>query len=421
MFTRKDFLRTGSLGLLGLFVGQPDDVLAESYTEPALDANKSWDDIRALFDLDPERIFLNNGTMGPSPKPVIQAVHDRMVFVNKVGKYGGGEKKCRQALASLVHADMDEIAMTHNVTEGINIAAWGLPLKKGDEVILSTHEHVGNAGPWLNLRRLKGIRIKVVPLGKSAEDTLRIIQKAVSKRTKVIAVPHIPCTIGQVLPVNELCAWARSKGIWTVVDGAHGTGMLKLDLQQMQCDVYVSCCHKWLLAPKGTAYLYVRKDFQHQLESLQTGGYSAEHWVLNEKEVYFKGLTESAHKYFYGTQSSPLYFGVTAAVEFQQSIGIERIEARVRELNQQLLEGVKSIKGLDVLTPEEAASRGGVLSVKFRKKDNRAFFDACAAKQITIRYVGESELDCVRISTHFYNSPTEVEQIIREITDYARS
>ncbi|MBI1306562.1 MAG: aminotransferase class V-fold PLP-dependent enzyme [Bacteroidetes bacterium] len=414
MPSRKEFLQIGSAGLLGMFAHRYG-AFASEYS-PAVqqmaDGEVDWTHVQSEFDLKPEITFLNNGTMGPSPRSVVRAYTDRIQEINSTGHYGGGDHECVAALAALLGANKEEIALTHNVTEGINIAAWGVPLKKGDEVILSTHEHVGNAGPWLNLARLKGVKITVCPLGKDAEDTLRLIKKHVSKRTRVIAVPHIPCTIGQVLPVKEMCAWARENNIYTVVDGAHGTGMLKMDLHDMGCDVYVSCCHKWLLGPKGTGYMYVREEFLKTLESLQTGGYSAEEWVLTEKEVSFKGLVPTAHKYYYGTQSAAQYYGVIAAVEFHQKIGPANIEMRIRALNNYLFAGLKDLKKLKILTPEEEISRCGVVSFKFDKYDDHQFFEDCQKEKIVIRFVGENNLNCVRVSTHIYNSEDQIDKFL---------
>jgi len=398
------FARNDGLGL---------PILTEDPPLPQRSAD--WQIIRADFNLSPEKTFLNNGTMGPSPRMVVEAVTDRLVYINKHGVYGGGDHECVRAIAGLVQANEDEIALTHNVTEGVNLAAWGCDLKKGDEVILSTHEHVGNAGPWLNLARIKGVKIVGMPYGRTAQETLEIVKKKCTRKTKVIAIPHIPCTIGQIAPMKEICTWARSKGIITIVDGAHGTGMLNLDLHDMGCDVYVSCCHKWLLGPKGTGYVYVRKDYQDELESLYSGAYSAMDWGITEEKSFLDGLVDNAHKYYHGTQSSPLYFGVIEAVKYLVSIRSEVIEKRVKELNEYLYQEVKKINNIDILTPDEAESRGGVLSFRFTRTDNREFFNHCASKSITIRYVAESDLDCVRISTHIYNDENDIDTLLREI------
>lgn len=412
---RRDFIQLGGLGLLALLSKGQGGFLPSESRYTGLSDPKGIQGNKLDFELNPEIIYLNNGTMGPSPRMVMQAMTDRLNEVNSNGVYGGGDHEAIQAIADLVKADKTEIAFTHNVTEGINIAAWGLPLKSGDEVILSNHEHVGNAGPWLNLARLKGIKIKVMPYGKTADETIQIFKKSVTRKTRVLAIPHIPCTTGLVAPMKELCSIAAARNIITVVDGAHGTGMLNLNLAEMGCDVYVSCCHKWLLGPKGTGYIYVRKEFQNKLESIFSGAYSTKDWVVSREEVRLDGLVDNAHKYYFGTQSSELYYGVVAAVHYHQTIGVGEVEQRIRNLNDYLFNSLNDLKGISILTPAEASSRCGVVSFRFEKLNNKDFFDTCAKKKKIIRYVPEGGLDCIRVSTHLYNSLDDVDAILSEV------
>ncbi len=217
---RRKFLKQGSLGLLGSIAApsifNPLEAAPLPKLEDKIDPEneKFWKLVRQQFPLNKDWAYLNNGTMGPSPYPVIEAVHKGMMDGDVYGNYGGWEAT-QAKIAQFVGANEDEIALTHNVTDGINIACWGLPLKRGDEVILTTHEHVGNAFPWLNRQKLHGIKIKVFTPAATAAETLERIKALYTKNTRAIAVPHIPCTIGQILPVNEICAWAKEKGIFS--------------------------------------------------------------------------------------------------------------------------------------------------------------------------------------------------------------
>jgi L-cysteine/cystine lyase len=261
--SRKQFLTTGVSALfansiVNKLAAQNPHLPNTSELEIAFNDEKYWQTIRQLFPLSKDFIYLNNGTMGPSPFPVIEAVKKGMMDGDQLGSYGGWENTANK-LAKFVNVNDDEIALTHNVTEGINIACWGLPLKKGDEVIMNTHEHVGNALPWLNRQKVHGIVIKTFTPSLTAADTLKSIEALITKKTKAIAVPHIPCTQGQILPIQEIVSLAKSKNIFSIIDGAHGAGMMPLNLHQLGCDVYISCCHKWMLGPKGTGFIYVRK------------------------------------------------------------------------------------------------------------------------------------------------------------------
>lgn len=185
-----------------------------------------WRAVREAFPLAKDWAYLNNGTLGPSPYPVIEAVHAGMMEGDRLGLYGGYEETAKK-LAAFVGAADDEIALTHNVTEGINIGCWGVPLKRGDEVIVTTHEHVGNAFPWLNRQKLHGIVLRAYTPAATADETLNRIAALINKKTRVIATPHIPCTQGQVLPVKEICRLAREKGLYALIDGAHGPSTLR--------------------------------------------------------------------------------------------------------------------------------------------------------------------------------------------------
>lgn len=416
-FDRKKFLRSSAFlaatSFTDLEVLAASKEIKEKAGTVAPDDESYWKSVRSLFPLTKEMVYLNNGTMGPSPYPVIDAVHEGMMKSNEEASYSGYEK-CKGAYARLVGADEKEIALTHNVTEGINIACWGLPLQKKDEVILTTHEHVGNALPWLNRQKVDGIVIKSFIPASTAEGTLARIQEKITKKTKAIVIPHIPCTQGQVMPIKEVCAMAREMGIYTCIDGAHGIGMLELDLHDLGCDTYASCGHKWLLGPKGTGFLYVRKDFQDTLQPYFVGGGSnKEDWDIINAPNHMPAYADSAHRYFGGTQSLGLSKGIVAAVEFMEGIGMRNINGRIKYLGSYLQERLLDMEEhVDLLTPTEERSYCGINSFKFKQKDYDAFYKRCGKDKIRIRKVPENGINCLRVSTHIYNSKADIDKLM---------
>lgn len=378
-----------------------------------------WRMVRAQFPLDSSKTFLNNGTMGPSPYPVLEAVKSALEKTCRDAQYGGGEAEALEALAAFLGTEKEELALVHNVSEAINIVAHGLPFSKGDEVLMTGHEHVGNALPWLNRARLDGIVLKVVPLGKTAAETLNNVNAAITKKTRAIALPHIPCTIGQILPAKEICALAASKGLWSFIDGAHPPGMLELNLHDIGCDFYASCCHKWMLAPQGTGFLFVKKEKLDLLQTHGVGGGSDTGWDMLTSPPAMKGYAASAHRYYYGTQSAALYHGIRAAINFQNTIGRKNIEQRVRGLAAYLQEQLMALgEVVEMLTPVEAASRGAQIGFRLRGKDNKALYEQMAKKNIIIRHVPENGLDCLRVSTHIYNFREEADLFVSEVKRY---
>lgn len=412
---RKTFLRyasalaaTGILPETGSWSGR--SVLAAPAGETPDEAY--WTTIRQLFPLTHDWIYLNNGTLGPSPYPVIEATQAGMMESDKLGSYFGYADAIAP-LAKFVGADADEIALTHNVTEGINIACWGIPLKRGDEVILTTHEHVGNAFPWLTRQKTDDIVLKTYAPAATAAETLNRIASLITKKTRVIATPHIPCTQGQVLPVKEICRLAKEKGIYSLIDGAHGPGMIPIDLHDLGCDTYASCCHKWMLGPKGTGFLYVRKEMLSVLQPrFVGGGGDTGKWNMATNPITTTDFAASAHRFFGGTQSLGLWRGVQASIQFMNTIGINTVHQRIQSLGTYAWNGLAAIPGVELLTPEEQESRCSVVGFRIKKTAHDKFYAQCMEQKVRIRAVAENGLNSLRLSTHIYNNKTEVDRLL---------
>ncbi len=417
-FSRRHFLRSATL----LSVSSLADIAAAlpvgraNAGPPDSSSEAYWQSIRASFPLSREWAYLNNGTVGPSPYPVIEATRAGMMETDLTGSYNGYEAAAEK-LGHFLGAGAEEIALTHNTTEGINIACWGLPLRRGDEVIMTTHEHVGNAFPWLNRRKLHGVVLKAFTPAPSADETLSRISALITKKTRAIAVPHIPCTQGQVLPVREICRLAREKGLYSVIDGAHGAGMMPLNLHDIGCDTYAGCCHKWMLGPKGTGFLYVRKAFQETLQPLFVGG-GGDTGVWNMAASPVKGTeyAASAHRYYGGTQNLGLAKGIIAAVDFLEGIGMEAVARRINSLGAYTQERLLAFGDkVQLLTPTEERSRAAINGFRINGVKHTGFFNQCMAAKVRIRAVSENGLDCLRVSTHIYNSRADVDRLMEEI------
>jgi len=399
---RKEFLKITGLGLGG-FLFNP--AIASSFT-----GSSEMGD----FCLKKGKIFLNNGTLGPCPKAVSRAIKDRMDFVNETASYGGVEKLTLIRASKFLGVESSEIALTHNVTEGINIAAWSIPLKRGDEVIMTGHEHAGGALPWLNRQKIDGIKVKTFELKETAAKTLAALSDVITSRTRVIAVPHIPCTIGQVLPVKDIANLARSKDIFTVIDGAHPTGMMPLNLRDLGVDIYISCFHKWLCGPKGTGYVFISDRVRGLLKPMFVGAYSAE-WEVSKDSMELTKYVDSAHQYFYGTQNTALYAGIIAAMDFQDEIGREKIYAHGKNLANYFKSYlIENSNKYDLLTPKEEKSSACIVSFKYGEK-SRMLSNYLRGKNIVTRFVPESNLYCNRVSFHLYNSKKQVDQLIEQM------
>lgn len=381
-----------------------------------------WKNLRSMFPLDKKKVYLNNGTMGITPYPVLMAVENSYRDIARTGNYPGHNQNLQKAIGDLIGAQPEEIAITKNVSEGTNHACWGIPMKKGDEVILTLHEHVGGCLPWINRARIDGIVIKTVQLGKNAAETLELIASAITKRTKVIAVPHIPCTIGQILPVKEICTLARSKGIISAIDGAHPLGMLQFNVKDIGCDYYYGCIHKWALGPIGVGFFYASNDIIDQTRISHVAAYSTDFFSMAENPPSMGKLLPGAQRFSYGTFCGPGYDGALKALELYSEIGPDHIEKRSRGLASLLQQKILEFGNYtEMLTPEEDISRGCQISFKIKndkENANQDFISKCREKGIILRYVNENGLDCIRVSTHYYNSEDDIGLLVEEIKNY---
>ena len=415
---RKSFLTTAALLAAAGSRAEIRNRIAE--IPAAADDEQYWSALRAsLFPIENGRIFLNNGTMGITPYPVLASLQKGFEHAASKGAYPGHTEDLQKAIAELIGCDADEIAITKNVSEGINHACWGIPISKGDEVLMTTHEHAGGCIAWLHRANLDGIVIRTFPLGKTAEETLANLKKAVTKKTKVIAIPHIPCTIGQILPVQEICDFAKSSNIITALDGAHPLGMIRFNVHEIGCDYYSGCLHKWALAPLGLGYFYIKKSMLNKTRCTHVAAYSSNEFNMANTPPTGGTLVENAHRFYYGTFCGPLFEAGLEALKLYKKIGPERIETRVRSLATYLQESLMALGDKIIMfTPTEAKSRGAQVAFRINNGNPKAsseFVTSLYSKKITLRYVGENNVDCIRVSTHYYNNREEIDTLVAEV------
>ena len=418
MNQRRKFVQKLALGISSALALPKISQAKSKALDYSLKGEDFWEALLKEFPLTSKRVYFNNGTFGPSPNSVLEVLKKEHDYFNEWGEYGS-TKEARKTLANFVNVAAEEISLTHNTTEGINIVTWGLPLKKGDEVIITKQEHVGNALPWLNRAKLHGIVLKPFEPAQTAKENLQIVESLITKKTKVIAIPHITCTTGLVMPIKEIAALAKSKGIFTAIDGAHGAGTFNLDLKDLGCDFYATSCHKWMLGPNGSGFVYIRKELLDTLQAYWVGGYSDTGWDLMGAKPHIEGYVPTAHRYDYGSQNAALYAAAAEAANFHTKIGKDKVEARVRELATYLQENLleKAADKIEMLTPTEATSRISMITFKPKTMDFRAFSKVAAENKFRIRVVPESNLNAIRISTHIYNNKAQIDRFVEMVKD----
>jgi len=374
------------------------------------DDESFWRLVRQQFPLSHERTYLNNGGLGPSPRVVIDTYHDACLRLERISETGHGERRSvHEKAAAFLGCDVDEIAFTRSTTEGMNIIARGLPLQKGDEVLMSTHEHVGGAIPWLGVAKDVGIKVRLFEPGNSRGESLRIIESTLTKKTKVLSLSHIPCTTGLVFPVEEIARICHERGIIVVYDGAHPPGMIPVNLHDIGCDFYATSGHKWLLGPKGTGLLYIRKEMFDVWRPTYVGAYSSSEYDLDSLMLEYK---REANVTEYGTRNTPLVLALGAAMDFLNAIGMERVAARGAYLASHLKTELSKMSDIEVLTPFEQESSASITTFRPKNMKHSDMLNLLGKAGFRLRNIGEHRLNAIRVSTHVYTSMEEVERLI---------
>lgn len=372
-----------------------------------------WRLVRAQFLLSPRGVYFNTGTIGASPRPVVDAVVEHLRAFETVFEARGFDGAAlRRTTAALVGAPPQTLVFTRNTTESMNYVANGLDLAPGDEILMTTHEHVGGLCPWQLVARRRRLVLTQFPLpvpATSARQVLDAWRERITPRTKVLMISHIVFTNGLIQPLRELCTLARERGIITAVDGAHGPGLLPLDLAASGCDFYCASPHKWLLAPKGSGLLYIAEPWLDRLwPTIASGGWD---------DLSIKG-ERFDHK---GTLNESLLVGYQAAVDFNAVIGQDRIWARCRELAERLYAGLARIEGVQLTSPADAALRAPLISFTVAGWTTDDLIRALWEQgPVRVRHVAEYDYHWVRMSTHVYNTPEEVDRVLGIVTELAR-
>jgi isopenicillin-N epimerase len=374
-----------------------------------------WTEIRKLFLIPADEVYLNNGTVGSSPAPVLKAVFDTYNDVERMAQdnpedypiWGYGDwNQVRDPLAAFVGCTRDEIALVRNSTEANSYICNGLDLKAGDEVLMTDQEHPGGEQGFLLRAKRHGIVVKKITLPKpvpNAAAVLNLFSDAITPRTRLIFFSHITTVTGAVLPAKEICALARSKGILSAVDGAHVIGMMKLNVHELGCDMYSSSPHKWLQAPKGSGFLYVRDEVIDRLwNTIVTGGWDDP----KLRALRFQQI---------GSSNVPIIYGLRAAVEMANSIGMERIERRHRQSADYILKEMVK-RGAESWTSPDPALRCAIATVNVAPVTMPDLENwMWKEKKIRIRGGAPSK---IRLSTPYYLLRKDVDRYLAAFDEY---
>ena len=425
MSSRRKFLKStaalSGLAVLPIYGAIPDgndySLNALSDLSSSSSEDEYWKSIRLQFPLKEGQTYFNNGTMGPMPNYTLNKVIDNLRYNAIHGaetdykgegpqlltgyfKYEANRKK----VGKLINASFDEIALTQNATFGMNYVANGLDLKKGDEIINTDQEHGGGYAAWRLLAKRRGCVYKMANIPIPANDPQAIVNAIfaqVTKKTKVIAVPHILSVYGVIMPVKEICQLAKTKGIFTIIDGAQAVGQIQVDVKDMGCDAYYSSLHKWLLSPGGNGILYVDKARMPEIWST----IASYNWDFQEDHGF--RLMQN------GTGNIAILAGLDASIDFYNAIGPDKWLGRIKFLGDYLRTGLQKLTNVTIVSsthPEMSAGLttyyvDGLTGPELQKK-------LWQEEKLQPRSVGK---ELLRHSVHIYNNEDEIDRTFKVI------
>lgn len=408
-----------SLNKANAAIYQSIATLNEDYFQDESPDGPYWEAIAKHFIFQDDFIMMNNGTVGPMPKPVFNTLtkYFRIQATNPYDFYNFLPQKreeIRGRLARFINASPDEIVINRNTTEGMNLFANGLDIKEGDEVIISSHEHPGGIHPWKLKEKRYGIKVKEVTIGappKSVDEVIKAFKNAITPRTRVFSVSHTVYLTGLIFPVKELSELAHENNILVIADSAHGMGMLNIDVQQLGVDAFASSPYKWLGAPTGRGVLYVKKEIQDRLwPCIANSG-----WDTHENARKFETL---------GQRAVALTFALGEAVDFQNRIGKERIERRIKSLAGYLKKELKGIPKVRLHTSTDPYLSGGLTALSIEGVKPEKIVNYLREKyNIVIRTIGRDRDNTrgVRISTHIYISRKHIDMVLEGVNYLVRN
>lgn len=299
-------------------------------------------------------VYLNTGSEGLVARPVEDKVIEDTRLYDEEGfnsRHILEEKTetARTRIANLIGVTDDEIGFTDNASHSVAIVASGLPWQEGDEVLMSDEEHPALLLNFYWLETRFGVKVNRFKLSSDPEVVLADLKAKVTPRTKLIATSQVAALTGTRVPVKEVCDFGREHGVLTLIDGAQAVMSIPVHVPDFNPDFYISNGHKWIHGPKGTGILYVRKDNLDKVLPLQLGTGAAAYPLPNGTEVV---LHPSARRYEYATRHNAAFAGLTYALDWLESLGVENIMRHAKELTGYGKERTKALKGARLHTPD---------------------------------------------------------------------
>ena len=370
-----------------------------------------WREIQQSFTVDRSFINLNNGGVSPSPRVVQDALQRHLAFSNEGPVHTMWRilepqiENVRQRLARNFGCDPEELAITRNASESLEICIFGLNLKPGDEVLTTNQDYPRMLTSWRQRERRDGIKVNTISFPvppPSLDDLYSRFERAITPRTKVIHFCHITNLTGQIFPVKRICQLGRERGIEVIVDGAHAFAHFPFQHHDLDCDYYGTSLHKWLLAPIGTGFLYVKKAKIKNLWPLMAADVKQDEDIRKFEEI--------------GTHPAANHNAIAEALTFHEGIGIERKAARLRYLKERWARRLEQNKGVRVLTPYDPQQSCGLALFNIDGVDMPKLGTHLWEKHhIIVTPIVHEEFHGIRVTPNVYTTLAEIDMFCEAV------
>ena len=362
--------------------------------------------------------YFNAGTNGPFPQRSYEALlqyaqrelTDGRITPTTFSQMRETGDQVRAQMAAILGCDPLEIALTHNTTEGMNIALMGLDWQRGDEIVTATTEHPGGLHPAYLLKQRYGVRLRMTDIGLPHVDPVAALERVLTPRTKAVILSHVCWATGMVLPVRELAALAHQYGALMICDAAQSCGMVPANVYDLGVDAYACSGQKWLCGPDGSGALFVRKDRLGEIQSTYMGYFGIKPG-MSSTEGYFVP-NDGARRYETASQYYPAVKAfATSLAWLNEEIGLEWIYRRIASLGQYCYQALASVPGVTLLTPRERMA--GLVHFTLEDVAPADVTTRLREQGILIRETPAPAAN--RVSLGFYNTREEIDLLVEAV------
>jgi L-cysteine/cystine lyase len=369
-------------------------------------------------------IQLNTGSVGPMPAEVAAAMAEIEAYERDVGRAQyeyfvdtlQRMDEARAAVAAVIGGDLDEVALTHATTDGLNLATWSLDWRAGDRAVTTTHEHAGALGPLYALRDRLGLELGFADFEGDASDDeiVASFDRAIGEGARLVSCSHVLWTTGMVLPVARIAALARERGAITLVDGAQAAGAIPVAARELGAQMYSVPAQKWLLGPEGMGALWVAREFLPEAHSTFNSFLS---WAAYDARGSYEPQPD-ARRFQVSNFHRPSIVGMARSIGWlTMFVGLEFVHRRVAEMAGRAHDALSAIEGLTVLTPRDRMA--GLVTFRIGGWEAKAALDELGARTFAIART-VPPLEAIRISLGFWTTEAEIERFVDGVRLLAR-